>query len=145
MPDTPDTRPDETPLAAFRADKRRFFSIQIFWVLTTLAVALFVGNLITSGQNLLALMGVVLIAQVFAVMMGYRRVFSVTWYLTDRRLIGPRGRSILLLEIQKLIPFLGDVQIINNDGRRFRIEHLADAQEAITQIEAACQTRDAAQ
>ncbi|WP_339108314.1 hypothetical protein [Thioclava sp. GXIMD4216] len=140
-----DLAPQEQRLAVFRADRRRFFSVQAFWITASFAVALFVGNLITSGQNLMALLGMIVMAQLFGMMMAYRRVFSTIWCLTDRRLIGPRGRSILLLDIQKMVPFLGDVQIINTEGRRFRIEHMADAQETIARIEAARASRASTQ
>ncbi|TQS71428.1 hypothetical protein ERN12_10365 [Rhodobacteraceae bacterium] len=132
---------DEHAISAFRPDRRRFFSVQAFWTAMQLAILLFVGQFLASGMDFVVLIGVVLAAQIFRAFLSYRRVFSTIWYLTDRRLIGPRGRSILLLEILQLSPFLGDVHITRNDGKRLRISHLADPISAIEQIEAARHAR----
>ncbi len=49
-----------------------------------------------------------------------------TWRLTDRRLLGPGGRTIPLAQIRSARPFLGAVQITTATGDRHLIKYLAD-------------------
>jgi hypothetical protein len=48
------------------------------------------------------------------------------WRLTDRRLLGPGGRSIPLAQIRAARPFLGAVQITATTGDRHLIRYQAD-------------------
>jgi hypothetical protein len=49
-----------------------------------------------------------------------------TWRLTDRRLLGPGGRSIPLAQLRAARPFLGAVQITTTTGDRHLIRYQAD-------------------
>ncbi|MDP3195488.1 hypothetical protein [Tabrizicola sp.] len=49
-----------------------------------------------------------------------------TWRLTDRRLLGPGGRTIPRAQIRAARPFLGAVQITTTTGDRHLIKYLAD-------------------
>lgn len=59
---------------------------------------------------------------------------AVVWRLTDRRLIGPGGRQIGLAEIERVRPFLGDVQIVTRTGDKHLLKYLADPAEVVTRI-----------
>ncbi|MCB1400268.1 MAG: hypothetical protein KDJ82_10575, partial [Rhodobacteraceae bacterium] len=59
------------------------------------------------------------------------------WQLTDRRLIGPQGRQVMLLEIETVRRLFGDVQIITRGGAKHLIKHLADGEAVVTRITAA--------
>lgn len=48
------------------------------------------------------------------------------WRLTDRRLLGPGGRSIPLAQIRSARAFLGAVQITTTAGDRHLIKYQAD-------------------
>lgn len=63
--------------------------------------------------------------------------FARRWQLTDRRLIGPQGRQVMLLEIDKVRRLFGDVQIITRSGAKHLIKHLADGEAVVARIEAA--------
>jgi hypothetical protein len=49
-----------------------------------------------------------------------------TWRLTDRRLLGPGGRVILLLQVQAARPFLGAVQVTTTTGDKHLIKYQSD-------------------
>jgi hypothetical protein len=48
------------------------------------------------------------------------------WRLTDRRLLGPGGRSITLAQLLSARPFLGAVQVTTTTGDRHLIKYQAD-------------------
>ncbi|MBL9050051.1 MAG: hypothetical protein JNK19_08065 [Tabrizicola sp.] len=48
------------------------------------------------------------------------------WRLTDRRLLGPGGRTISLAQVRSAKPFLGSVQITTTLGDRHLIKYQAD-------------------
>lgn len=63
--------------------------------------------------------------------------FARRWQLTERRLIGPQGRQVTLLEIVTLRRLMGDVQIVTRGGAKHLIKHQADSAATIAAIEAA--------
>ena len=48
------------------------------------------------------------------------------WRLTDRRLLGPAGRIVLLPQLQAARPFLGAVQVTTTMGDKHLIKYQAD-------------------
>ncbi|OCX66563.1 hypothetical protein BFP70_04915 [Thioclava sp. SK-1] len=134
---------DEIKLATFTADKRRFFSVRIFWCLLQLAALIVVARFFASGGRMWLLIGIILAAQVFGTFIAYRRTFARAWLLTDRRLVNSKGHGLGLGEIAQIHTFLGDVHIKSHNGPKFRIEHLADPEEASAQIQAAKTARAA--
>lgn len=64
-----------------------------------------------------------------------RETLAQRWTLTDRRLIGPSGNAIMLLEIETVRRLLGDVQIITKAGDKYLIKHVADAQSFVAAVE----------
>lgn len=62
---------------------------------------------------------------------------AATWQMTDRRLIGPGGRMVMLLEIQTVRSILGDVQVVTNAGDKHLIKHQPQAASVVAAITAA--------
>lgn len=62
---------------------------------------------------------------------------ALSWRLTDRRLLGPGGRTLRLADIDKARPFLGDVQIITRSGDKHLMKYMAQASPVVAAIEAA--------
>jgi hypothetical protein len=56
------------------------------------------------------------------------------WRLTDRRLLGPGGRSIPLAQIRSARAFLGAVQITTTAGDRHLIKYQADPAATVARI-----------
>jgi hypothetical protein len=48
------------------------------------------------------------------------------WRLTDRRLLGPGGRAVVLARMQAARPFLGAVQVTTTAGDRHLMKYLSD-------------------
>lgn len=63
--------------------------------------------------------------------------FARRWQLTQKRLIGPQGRAVMLLELQTVRRLMGDVQLVTKTGDKHLIKHLADAEAVVGAIEAA--------
>ena len=59
------------------------------------------------------------------------------WQLTDRRLIGPQGKEVMLLQIALVRSLMGDVQIVSQSGDKHLIRHLAEAAPVVAAIESA--------
>ncbi len=59
------------------------------------------------------------------------------WVLTDRRLLGPQGRIVLLLELETVRSLMSDVQIITKAGDKHLIKHQSDKAATIAAIEKA--------
>ncbi|MCU0903524.1 MAG: hypothetical protein MUE83_06570 [Tabrizicola sp.] len=59
------------------------------------------------------------------------------WRLTDRRLLGPGGRSVTLAGLQSARPFLGAVQLTTTTGDRHLMKYLSDAPAVAYLIETA--------
>lgn len=62
---------------------------------------------------------------------------SDVWRLTDRRLLGPGGRTIPLGQVKTARPFLGAVQIVTLSGDKHLIKYQADAAATAARIGAA--------
>ena len=62
---------------------------------------------------------------------------SMRWDLTNKRLLGPAGRSIRLQEIKTLKKFATVVQVITTTGDKHLLKYLADPTETIRRINAA--------
>lgn len=123
--------------AVFLADRRRYWTdhaaMAAIGVAALLAILPWMGK---ADQIPVAALAVVL-------GLGLRglyfrsEAFARRWQLTDRRLIGPQGRQVMLLEIAAVRRLFGDVQIVTNGGAKHLIKHLADAEAVMRQIEAA--------
>ena len=77
-----------------------------------------------------------------AIAIGARAAFlssealSEVWRLTDRRLLGPGGRSIPLPQIQSARPFFGAVQVTTTSGDKHLMKYLADPDSVAARLRA---------
>jgi hypothetical protein len=59
------------------------------------------------------------------------------WYLTDRRMLLPGGRSVGLMELEKVRRLMGDVQLVTRAGDKHLMRHIAEPAAVVAEIEAA--------
>jgi hypothetical protein len=67
----------------------------------------------------------------------YSEQMQFHWVLTDRRMIGPGGRTIFLLELDNVRRLFSDIQLITKTGDKFLMKHNAQADALVAQINAA--------
>jgi len=134
--------PDEPLITIITADRRRYLTDHAAIAAIGAAGVLLFLPLFGKGDQI----GVGLLAVLAAVVLrGWwlaSEQFARRWLVTDRRLIGPQGRQVMLLEITTLRRLLGDVQIVTRGGQKHLIKHLADSQGVIDAIEAARAARE---
>lgn len=56
-----------------------------------------------------------------------REQLGMTWHLTNRRMIGPDGRTILLGNIDKVNVIFSAAQIVTLSGDKYMLKYQADA------------------
>lgn len=127
----------EHVLATFLPDPKRYWSdhaiLAVLGVVLVSAVQIWLGR---PGQIAIAALAI-------AVGMALRglyfksEAFARRWQLTEKRLIGPQGRQVMLLEIATVRRLMGDVQLVTNSGGKHLIRHLADAGTVVAEIERA--------
>ncbi|PTV95762.1 hypothetical protein C8J27_10390 [Rhodobacter aestuarii] len=129
--------PGERVAQIFLADQRRYYYDHL--VLGGIGAVLVSAVLIWLEKYDQVLVAVIAIIVGMALRAIYFRseAFARRWQLTDRRLIGPQGRQVMLLEIETVRSLMGDVQIVTKTGAKHLIRHLADAAPVVTAIEAA--------
>ncbi|MDP1669295.1 hypothetical protein [Phaeovulum sp.] len=133
--------PGERLIAVFVADRRRY------WLDHAAMAALGAAGVVAilpffdrAGQIPIALPAVAAAVAARGLYLA-SEAFSRRWQLTDRRLIGPQGRQVMLLEIAALRRMMGDVQIVTKGGAKHLIKHLADSGATIATIERARDAR----
>lgn len=129
--------PGEKVSAVFSADARRYWYDHL--VLGSLGAVLVSAVLVWLGkldQVAVAVLAI-LIGMVLRGLYFRSEAFARRWQLSDRRLIGPQGKQVMLLEIATVRSLMGDVQIVTKAGDKHLIRHLAEARPVVAQIEAA--------
>lgn len=115
----------ETLVAEFRADRMAYWrSHLIMAVVLGTAAGLFLlwqGNPYPVAGPFGAVLAIGARAAYLA-----SEALTETWRLTDRRLLGPGGRSLPLAQLRAARPFLGAVQITTTTGDRHLIRYQAD-------------------
>lgn len=114
----------ETLVATFTPDRLTYWRAHLIMaVVLGAAVGLF---LLWQG-NPYPVMGPIGAALAIAARAAYVASEALTdlWYLTSRRLTGPRGLTIPRAQIRTARPFLGSVQITTATGDRHLIKYLA--------------------
>jgi hypothetical protein len=115
----------ETVQAEFRADRTAYWRGHLIMaVVLGAAAGLF---LLWQGKPypVAGPLGAVLAIGARAAYLASEALAEV-WRLTDRRLLGPGGRTISLAQIRSARAFLGAVQITTTAGDRHLIKYLAD-------------------
>lgn len=119
--------PTERLLAEFRPDARAYLRTQAVLALLATVAGVAVTQLAQmpgpwAGLVPLALALAVLLRGV----MGKAAAMAGRWRLTDRRLAGPGGVALVLVEVTEVSTSLGAVVVMTGAGERHQIRHLAD-------------------
>ncbi len=64
----------------------------------------------------------------------YSEQMGVHWVLTNRRLVGPGGRNVFLLELTTVRRLFADVQLVTRTGDKHLIKHVAGAEDVVETI-----------
>jgi len=115
----------EKVLAELRSDRGRYWRDHAVLAVLGMAGAGAVLWLLRSDHVAIGSLGAVLALGVRGLYLASEQLKSV-WVLTDRRLVLPGGRSVMLLEIETVRKLMGDMQIITRAGDKHLIKHIAD-------------------
>ncbi|MCC5971072.1 MAG: hypothetical protein JJU15_14100 [Pararhodobacter sp.] len=126
----------EKVLAELRSDRGRYWRDHAVLALLGMTGAGVVLWALGSDHIAIGSLGAVLALAVRGLYLASEQLKSV-WVLTDRRLVLPGARSVMLLEIETLRKLMGDMQIITRAGDKHLIKHLADADGVLALIEQA--------
>ncbi len=115
----------ESLIATFTPDRAAYWRGH---VIMAVALGAAVGLFLLWQGNPYPVMGPVGAGLAIAVRAAYvaSEALNDLWYLTDRRLIGPRGLIVPRSQIATSRPFLGSVQITTRTGDKHLIKYLAD-------------------
>lgn len=133
MPPAPTLEPGERLLAEFAPDKARYWRDHGVMALALMALAGLVLWLLDSPYPAIGSLGAILAVGVRALYLA-SETLALRWTLTDKRMILPGNRSVMLLELETARPLLGDVQLITKGGDKHLLKHLADGKAALTRI-----------
>ena len=126
--------PGETVLTELRPDKGRYWRDTAVMAVGLMALAGGFLWAIGSPYPAIGSLGAILAVAVRALYLA-SETLAMRWVLTDRRLILPGGqRSVMLLEVEKVRPLLGDVQVISRSGDKILMKCLPDPQGVIARI-----------
>jgi hypothetical protein len=130
-------QPGEKVTAVFLPDTRRYwydhFVLGGLGAAAVSAVLLWLGRIDQVGVAVIA----ILIGMGLRGLYFRSEAFARRWQLTDRRLIGPQGKEVMLLQIALVRSLMGDVQIVSQSGDKHLIRHLAEAAPVVVAIESA--------
>jgi len=126
----------EKILAELRSDRGRYWRDHAVLALVGMAGAGVVLWALGSEHVAIGALGAVLALAVRGLYLASEQLKTV-WVLTDRRLILPGARAVMLLEIETLRKLMGDLQIITRAGDKHLIKHLAEPDAALARIEQA--------
>ncbi|MDE9449571.1 hypothetical protein J3R80_03700 [Aliiroseovarius sp. Z3] len=122
----PDLAPGERLVESFSGNMTTYVKEHV--LLAALGSVLMSGILIYMG-NPHAWTGIVGAVAAIAVRGVYvaREQLGFTWYLTNRRLIGPGNRTILLDNIDKVNVIFTAAQVVTIAGDKYMLKYQADA------------------
>ncbi|MCI2395418.1 hypothetical protein [Aliiroseovarius sediminis] len=122
----PKLAPDEILIQSFSGNMLTYVKEHV--LLAALGSVLMSGILIYMG-NPHAWTGVVGAVAAIAVRGVYvaREQVGFTWHLTDRRVIGPGERTILLNNIAKVNVIFSAAQVVTRTGEKYMLKYQADA------------------
>lgn len=126
----------EKVLVALRSDKARYWRDHAVLALLGMVGAGAVLWLLGSEHVAIGSLGAVLALGVRGLYLASEQL-KMVWLLTDRRLVLPDGRAVMLLEIQTIRKLMGDMQIITRAGDKYLIKHLADPDAMLALVEQA--------
>ena len=115
----------ETLIATFNPDRQTYWRAH---VIMAVALGAAVGLVLLVQGNPYPVMGPIGAALAIAARATYVASEALTdlWYLTDRRLIGPRGLIVPRAQITAARPFFGSVQLTTSTGDKHLIKYLSN-------------------
>jgi len=127
----------ERLIATFEPDPARYWrdhvSLAAFFGAAAMVVLLILGKPDQIVTGVLAAFAAIAFRAVF-----FRsEALARRWRLTDRRLLGPQARAMMLLEVKQARRLMGDVQIVTVGGGKHLLRHMADPQGVIDAVMAA--------
>ena len=129
----PTLEPGEKLVMELRSDKGRYWRDHAVLALLGMAGAGGVLFLMGSPHVAIGSLGAVLALAVRGAFLA-REQLGFRWYLTDRRLILPGERQVMLLEVETVRKLMGDLQVITKAGDKHLIKHLPDAASVVARI-----------
>lgn len=137
MSDTPPLVEGEKLRARFRADRGTYWRDHAMMGAVGIAGAFVILALLGRiDQAGIASVGVVLGIGLRAAYLA-SETLGAEWVLTDRRLLGPRGRIVMLPDLEVMRPILSDVQLVTKSCDKHLIKHQADRAATIAAIDEA--------
>lgn len=131
-----DLDPGERLITVFRADLPTYWRSHGIMALVAGVIA---GAALVYGGNPAPWVGPVAAVLAIGLRAAYLKseALAEEWKLTNRRLIGPGGRVLLLSNLKLARPFLGAVQLVAQGGDKHLIKYQADPAATVAAIEQA--------
>ncbi|SIO46938.1 hypothetical protein SAMN05444722_2365 [Rhodovulum sp. ES.010] len=127
---------DERAVARFRADRGTYIKAHLLLALVGGAVATAVLAAIGNPHPWVGIVAAVLGVGVRGAYLMSEEL-SAVWTLTDRALVGPDGRRVLLENVEKVRKLGSAAQVITRTGDKHLIKFLADPDAVRAQIDGA--------
>lgn len=115
----------ETLVVEFRADRATYWRSHL---IMTVILGAFSGLVLLGLGNPYPVAGPVAAALAIGARAAFLASEALTdlWRLTDRRLLGPGGRIVVLAQLQAARPFLDAVQIVTTSGDKHLMKYQAN-------------------
>lgn len=132
MSDTPTLETGETLITSFSGNMTTYVKEHV--LLAALGSVLMAGVLMAVGNPhpWTGVIGAVLAIIVRGVYVAKEQL-AFTWHLTNRRLIGPGERAILLGNVSKVNTIFSAAQVVTRTGDKYMLKYQTDAK--VTQAE----------
>jgi hypothetical protein len=128
--------PGEKFLRDIRSDRATFIRDHAVMAVLGMGLVGMVLAVIGSDHVLIGSFGAVLALGVRGLWL-YSEQMKFRWVLSNMRLVGPGGRQVYLLELEKVRRLFGDIQIITTSGDKHLIKHIANSEAIVAEIDAA--------
>lgn len=127
----------ERLVATFEPDPARYWRDHVSLAAFFGAAAMIVLILLGKADQIVTGVLAAFLAIGFRAVYFRSEVMARRWRLTDRRLLGPQARSVMLLEVDMVRRLMGDVQIVSRSGGKHLLRHMADPQAVVDAVLAA--------
>ena len=128
--------PGEKKLRDIRSDKGTYWRDHGVMAVLGMGVVGMVLAFIGSDHVAIGSLGAVLALGVRGLWL-YSEQMKFRWVLSNMRLVGPGGRQVYLLELEKARRLFGDIQLITKSGDKHLIKHIRQSDQLVAEIEAA--------
>ncbi|MGL4415480.1 hypothetical protein [Roseinatronobacter monicus] len=132
--------PGEKILREIRSDKATYWRDHGVMAVLGMGVVGMVLSLIGSDHVAIGSLGAVLALAVRGLWL-YSEQMKFRWVLSNMRLVGPGGRQVYLLELDRARRLFGDIQLITKSGDKHLIKHIRQSDGLVAEIEAAREKR----